>query len=175
MKFNVSSVLGLLYCHRIYSRTLDGPCTNLTQSPDWDSEFLNLNMHSLYSDVVEFFKHEVPKQCGLHFVDPSKITPPNTKERNFVWIMYAGDSVIHDLFITVAQGFSQYNPGLRPEGEDTRIGGHLGPSSDKTFMPHLYDGGFPVEILFCCKAREKIIDGDNSDSGSHKVGVFSPR
>ena len=143
-----------------------GPCTNLTESPESDIEFLTLNMHSLYSDVIDFFQHEVPKQCNLHFVDPSKITPRGgIKDKNFVWVMYSGDSVLHDVFVTVAQGFSQYNPAMRPEDEDTAIGGHLGPVSDKAFMPHLYDQGYPVEVLFCCKARTKIPEGDNSDAG----------
>ena len=132
------------------------PCDNMTSTTD--ESFLRANLYTMHSDIEEFFRNDVTKDCNLHYIDIHKIQP--RKGSRSTWITYLGDSIAHDLYLAAVQRLTGFDHSANPE-EVTKgtLGGHLGPQTEERINKLRYVNN--PEYLMCCRAWYRPIgDGD---------------
>ena len=132
------------------------PCDNMTSTND--ESFLRANLYTMHNNLEEFFKHDVTKDCNLHYIDIHKVQP--RKGTKSTWILYLGDSIAHDLYVAAVQRLTGFDHSANQE-EVTKgtLGGHLGPQTEERINKLRYVNN--PEYLVCCRAWYRPVgDGD---------------
>lgn len=136
------------------------PCNNMT-SDYYPKGFLKKSLTTFHQNIDDFFGADLVKACRLRYIDMHKMRPKDP-EKNMMWIVYAGDSLLHELWIGARQALSGHNPSLDPKEAldqlDTPWSNHLGPRTEENISPHGYPND--PELLMCCRVGMKTSLGE---------------